>query len=158
MVIIMSEDAQTRTKLPLREIEVRTFIHATEDEGKISRALELILPAGIGVRRMKLQGHYGNPIVLLEAKIRQKKKVEETVSKLLSNLEGGVNAFLSGLHRRIDERGWVYLRLDKQEACRGRLVPGEWDDVIHLKFRTNVFPPDLKLITERIVESLSRVR
>src|SRR5256885_17243843 len=46
-------------KLPIHWIEVRTYSHATEDEGRVGAALAFALPSGESVRDA-LAGHFGN--------------------------------------------------------------------------------------------------
>src|SRR5437879_1310758 len=51
-------------KLPIRWIEARTYRHATEDEGRVGRALDFAVPGGTPAREV-LQGHFGNELVRL---------------------------------------------------------------------------------------------
>ncbi|TDA33574.1 MAG: hypothetical protein DSO02_03955, partial [Hadesarchaea archaeon] len=114
---------------PLREVTVRVLVHATEDENKIMGALKNFLPSKIRVERVELEGHYGNPLVLLKARVRGK-EVEEVLSFLLDKIENLASLFPK-FERHLDKEGNLYLRLDKQEACGGRWVLKEGDEVIH---------------------------
>ncbi|MEM2866136.1 MAG: RNA-binding domain-containing protein [Candidatus Hadarchaeales archaeon] len=121
-------------RFPLREIRVKILVHATEDESKLAEVLRVLLPAGTKVERTELEGQHGNPISLLEARVRGRREVEGTISSLLRKLENR-EALLSSLGSYMDEQGNLYLRLDKQLACRGRWVLGRGDEVIHLTLR-----------------------
>lgn len=121
-------------RLPVREIRVKVLVHATEDESRLAETLRNLLPEGVGVKRTELEGHYGNPLSLLEARVRGRREVEGMLSSLLRRLEDR-GALLSSLGSRMDGRGNLYLRLDKQEACRGRWVLGKGDEVIHLTIK-----------------------
>lgn len=118
---------------PIREVTVKVLVHATEDEGRIREALRTLLPAGTGVERIELEGHYGNPLVLLKARVKGK-EVEGMLSSLLGKLEN-LTPLLSRFEQHLDREGNLYLRLDKQEACRGRWVLKEGDEVIHLTLK-----------------------
>jgi len=115
-------------EFPFREILVRVLVHATEDENKLIGVLKSLLPQGVEPQKTELRGHHGNPLLLLEAKVRRKREVEGLLSLLLSKLEGG----WSWKPRKGEN---LYLRLDKQEACRGRWVVGKGDEVIHLTLK-----------------------
>ncbi len=121
-------------RLPVREVRVRVLVHATEDEGKLSGVLRNLLPAGTKEKKIEMEGHHGNPLSMLEARVKGGREVEEMLSSLLRKLEDR-EALLSGLESRMDRRGNLYLRLDKQEACLGRWVLGKGDEVIHLNLR-----------------------
>ena len=111
------------SKIPVSSIEVRSFAHATEDPDKVMEATKRIFPTDsleeVEFRRTSLKGHYGNPITLFEAKIKE----EKTIKGLIDNLFPRISAVDKesvlreiGLHV---EKGSLYLRLDKQAALHG---------------------------------------
>src|SRR5437773_11175109 len=57
-------------KLPIRWIEARTYRHATEDEGRVGRALDFAVPGGAPARDV-LQGHFGNKLVRLTRRLEE---------------------------------------------------------------------------------------
>ena len=121
-------------KAPFREIRIRMFIHATEDEERLLGLLKSLLPAGVEVKRAELEGHYGNLLVWAEARLKKSGEIEGFLSNLLPRLEGR-EELASRLKEFMDKRGNLYLRLDKQEACKGRWVLGRGDEVIHLTLK-----------------------
>lgn len=121
-------------RLPIREVAMKVLVHATEDENKIMETLKTLLPTKIEVERVELEGHYGNPLVLLKAKMKGK-EVEEVLSFLLDKLEN-MDSLFSKFEQHLDKEGNLYLRLDKQEACKGRWVLKEGDEVIHLTLKS----------------------
>jgi RNA binding exosome subunit len=118
---------------PFREVLVRVLVHATEDENRLGGVLRNLLPQGVELQRTELEGHHGNPVLLLEARIKGKKEVEGLLSLLLPRLEGS----WSWKPRKGEK---LYLRLDKQQACRGRWVLGKGDEVIHLTLKPRGYP------------------
>ncbi|TDA29703.1 MAG: hypothetical protein DSO04_07160 [Hadesarchaea archaeon] len=120
-------------EFPFREVLVRVLVHATEDEGKLVGVLRGLLPPGVELQRTELKGHHGNPLLLLEARVRGRREVEGLLSPLLSRLEGS----WSWKPRKGEN---LYLRLDKQQACMGRWVVGRGDEVIHLTLKPRGSP------------------
>jgi len=101
-------------------IEIRVFAHATEDEDKVLTAVRNTLPPRISenitFKRSSLTGHHGNPIVLFEAKIRDKEEAKAFLQKLASSLSSLDKEALANEIEQHVEKGCLYLRLDKQSA------------------------------------------
>lgn len=89
-----------------------------------------------------LVGHYGNPIKLLKARISNTKSIEAFIEELASSLSEVEKTELSSdAQRYIDDKGALYLRLDKQEAFFGRIRLGRGDSIrvkIKLRSRKNL--------------------
>lgn len=101
-------------------VEMRVFAHATEDEEKVLTAMRNTLPQHVAenltFKRSNLIGHHGNPIVLFEAKIREKEYVKAFLQKLASSLNSLDKEVLASEIEQHIEKGCLYLRLDKQSA------------------------------------------
>jgi RNA binding exosome subunit len=115
-------------------VDVSSFIHATEDPDKVIAACRNVLPADyadeITFERRDLLGHYRNPITLLRARIKQKQVLEAFIENLAGSLSDGEKRLLSSdVSRRIDDKGALYLRLDKQEAFQGQMKLGNMDPI-----------------------------
>lgn len=108
------------SKVPVTHINIRVFAHATEDEEKVLSAVRNTLPPqvseNITFKKSNLTGHHGNPIVLLEAKIKEKTHVEAFLKKLASSLNSLDKEALSSEIEQHIEKGCLYIRLDKQSA------------------------------------------
>ncbi|KPV63041.1 MAG: hypothetical protein AOA65_1511 [Candidatus Bathyarchaeota archaeon BA1] len=107
----------------IKQITITTICHATEDPNMVVEAAQHILPSDclddIVFERDSLRGHHGNPIILLEAKIKKKEIVQAIMERLSSGLNGLDKEILLreiGLHV---EKGSLYIRLDKQAALQG---------------------------------------
>jgi len=123
--------------VPIRSMEIRVFVHATEDKDRVLQALEELLPEDVfdevEIIEESYHGHYGNPITVLTIKIRDPRKAEATLNYILSRLSQGDRAVLaSSLEDRVDKEGTLYFRLSKQDAYLGRLVVYEADDVVRV--------------------------
>ncbi len=80
--------------------------------------------------RQHLLGHYRNPITLLRTQITQRPAIEALLNRLADALSEGDKAQLAvDVTRHLDDRGALYLRLDKQDAFRGRLTLGHGDTI-----------------------------
>lgn len=120
------------------EITIDVIVHATEDISKIFQSFEDIL----GVKEedftiKETEGHYENPIILLNTKI-VKKQAQNFMKKLLESLPKElVNELIDEIEERtVDSR--FHMRLDKQELIKGNLTFRE-KDTIQLKIHTPIY-------------------
>lgn len=128
------------SKVPVAYIELRTFAHATEDEEKVLTALRNTLPPTVAlevaIKKSSLKGHHGNPIILFEAKIREKSQVQAFLEYLASRLSSIDKENLSSEISRYLNKASLYIRLDKQAAYLNKLRIGAADPIhfrIHFK-------------------------
>ena len=131
------------------EITIDVIVHATEDISKIFQSFEDVL--GIKEEDFAIEeteGHYENPIMLLNAKI-VKKQAQNFMSKLLELLSTEqVNELIDEIEERtVDSR--FHMRLDKQELIKGNLIVRE-KDTIKLKIHTPIYNKrdTVKIFTE----------
>jgi len=112
--------------------KLTTIVHATEDAGKVSTALDNVCPIHIFEQKTetrKLKGHYGNEITTLTVTLR-KRSVEPFLQHLMGQFpREEIGVLIHDLDNRIDEDGHLYLRLDKQECLQGRIRLVEQDPV-----------------------------
>lgn len=96
----------------ITRIAVETFVHATEDEEKVESALRHLMPSS---ERKKVEGHFGNPIVILSGEIKRKRDIES----FMKNVKERIAADDIDFERCTDEEGPLHLRLDKQKLYDG---------------------------------------
>jgi len=124
------------SKAPVAYIDVRTLAHATEDSDRVQEAVLNTLPQlqahTIILRKSSLSGHHGNPILLLETRIKDKEAVREALQKLASGLSIMDKELLGSEIEQHLERGNLYIRLDKQSAYTNQIKLGNIDP-IHVK-------------------------
>jgi len=141
------------SKIPVAFVEIRLFAHATEDLTKVTKAVKQIFPIDfieeMEFKKTSLKGHYRNPIVLFETKLKA---------------ENVKNAFIDNLFSRIDvtdkeellreinlhvEKGSLYLRLDKQAALYGEIKLCTEDPIrIRIRFMKRGITDILKICKE----------
>ena len=122
----------------VREVEVSTFSHATEDEDKVENAIKNLLPEenrGLWITRKTLKGYHGDPITIVTGKIRTKKGATGVLRRVVQEFSSlDQQRLLDELEERLDEGGNLYIRLDKQNAYLGKVRLLETDPV-KMKFR-----------------------
>lgn len=112
-------------------------IHATEDKYKIleyvSSNLEI---SNEKFQEIEYEGHWGNKILRLTAAINKKESqiLIEKIFKKLSFIDR--ENLLSNLDKYIDEKGNLYLRLDKQKICKNKISLSDTEG-IKIKFKVN---------------------
>ena len=104
--------------------KISTIVHATEDPEKVAKAIRNLslgeMQLGSTVSRAK--GHHGNEIVTMVFTIRNAKNVEGFLRNIWNGLSQLDRTELhSSLTSRIDNAGTLFLRIDKQEALKGRI-------------------------------------
>ncbi len=120
----------------------RTFVHATESEAKVRQALEFVA-GDVEILTEKSKGHFGNPIIILEAKISRNKEIKGFIMKLRE--VGILTVLTEELEQRMDEDCALHLRLSKQKAYLGEIVLAADPDVINCRMKIAAYPanPDV---------------
>jgi RNA-binding protein len=122
--------------IPVGYIDIRVFSHATEDPEKVLIAVRNTLPielAEIAVfQKTSLTGHHGNPIILFETRLNDKKVLPAVIKKISSELTSVDKETLSENIKMHLERRNLFLRFDKQSAFLGELRFSS-NDPIHFK-------------------------
>lgn len=128
------------SKVPVTHINIRVFAHATEDEEKVLSAVRNTLPPKISeditFKKTNLTGHHGNPIILFEAKIKDKSHIKAFLENLASKIGSLDKELLYSQIGQHLEKGCLYIRLDKQSAFSKELKLGTTDPIhfrIHFK-------------------------
>jgi RNA binding exosome subunit len=120
------------------EITIDVIVHATEDMSKILQSFEDVLEIKEEDFTIEeTEGHFDNPIILLNAKII-KKQSQNFMKKLHELLPAEqIDDLIDEIEERtVDSR--FHLRLDKQELIKGNLLVRE-KDTIKLKIHTPIY-------------------
>ncbi|MFZ0512581.1 MAG: RNA-binding domain-containing protein [Candidatus Nitrosopolaris sp.] len=124
--------------------EIRVIVHATEEKDRILEHLNSTLrvsPDSFSI--IFTEGHWGNKILLLTS-ILSKKEANFLYIKVKSSLSTNDCQLLSNF---FDEKGNLYIRLDKQKLCRGKVSLSDGDSV-RIKFRPILTHEPRKSIVE----------
>ena len=119
--------------------KISTIRHATEDPEKVAQAIRNLSlgETSLGFIMNRAKGHHGNEITTFIFMIRNAKHAEIFLKNIWRGLSGlDRTEVYSSLASRIDSKGTMFLRLDKQEALKGRIRLENTDPVkIEISFR-----------------------
>ena len=133
------------SRVPVAYIDIRVFAHATEDTEKVLAALLNVLPTElvgkVAIKKTSLTGHYKNPLILFETRVKEKDAVEAVFEKLASGLDSLDKELLNKEIRLHLDKGNLYIRLDKQSAYLNELKLCSTDP-IHFRIRFKKSDPE----------------
>jgi RNA binding exosome subunit len=131
------------SKPPIAYIDIRVFVHATEDPTKVQKAVQNLLPEELaqplGFEKTNCTGHHGNTIILFTAELTDKKLLPKAIEKIGAELSILDKEELQQNLKLHVEKGNLYLRFDKQSAFMGALKFSQTDPIhlkIHFKNKT----------------------
>lgn len=115
--------------------EIKLVIHATEDEGKVLKAIEdMLLVPSKRFSSSPSEGYYKNKILLHKA-VLSSHEAASLATRVISLLNSADREHLSrSIHEYSDEKGNLYIRLDKQRMCHARVSLSEID-AIKIRFK-----------------------
>ncbi|MWV41273.1 RNA-binding protein [Natrialba sp. INN-245] len=144
-------------QIPLHYVDLRTFCYATEDEKRVEEALRTFLPEGddepFEIERAESEGHYGDRILVLSARVENADDVRHVLSRL-ADLES-FETLIDELDERVTENTEFFLRLDKQAAFNGDVRLG---DGITFRGKVEAYPAKKEQALENAEEVLTRLR
>jgi len=135
--------------IPFHYVDVRTFAYATEDEKRVEQALRHFLPEDVEVERTTSEGHHGDRIDILSARIENADDVRYALSRL-ANLPD-LGGLVDELDDRVTEHTEFFLHLDKQAAFRGETARGEG---ITFRAKVEAYPAKREKAVENARETL----
>lgn len=115
--------------------EVNLLLHATEDGGRVLQSIQDLLSVPSDrFTSIPSEGHYKNKILLLKAMLPSQ-EAGELALRIMSLLNSSDRERLSSaLPEYSDEKGNLYLRLDKQRICQGKVSLSE-TDAVRIRFK-----------------------
>jgi RNA binding exosome subunit len=131
------KDNNIESNLQFVNSTIDIVIHATEDKSKIVKSVL----ATLEIPREKFEefhfeGHWGNKILRVITEIN-KKETHQLIEKILTKLTYiDRQNLLTNLDQYIDEKGSLYLRLDKQKICHNKISLSD-SEGIKIKFKVN---------------------
>ncbi|WP_456436586.1 RNA-binding domain-containing protein [Methanopyrus sp.] len=132
--------------LPVNSISARVIAHATEDEVKVLEALANVLcgvleEEDVEPETFYAEGHHGNPVTIFQVKIDRPRYIERVLEHWRENIPAEERRRVwSDIERRVDDKGNLYLRFDKQSAYKGELRISDADDVVRVKVNLKSYP------------------
>ena len=125
------------SSIPLHYIDLRAFVYATEAEDRVEAALRTLLPEEFGIDRARTEGHHGDPITVLSARVETADDLRTVLGHLETLPDAEREQLREELDQRIDENVSLYVSLDKQAAYDGTVRLG---DGITLRGKVEAYP------------------
>ncbi|MBX0321465.1 RNA-binding protein [Halomicroarcula sp. F13] len=123
------------SSVPFHYVDLRTFCYATEDERRVAEALRTFLPEDWELERTESEGHYGDRIVVLSARVENADDVRHVLSQV-ATLDD-IDDVRAELDDRVDDNCSFFLTFDKQAAFGGEVRRG---DGITLRAKVEAYP------------------
>lgn len=141
----------------LRNITFSCSAHATEDVEKVKTAITHLLPEDlrekVEVENVKMTGHAGNPIHLLELTISKSRLLKSVLAHLASKMEDFDKEFLyQTLESRISKDNQLYFRVNKQDAFNEVLRIENEDNTIRVIMNFSVYKPEPNQLRNALTE------
>lgn len=120
------------------EITAEIIIHATEDKKKIFEPMyELFEIKEEEFVQERLEGHFGNPILMMSLKLR-KKRAEEFIKKLVSKIsKSQKNEFIENIETYF-EGSSLFIRISKKDLVR-KSINLQQNDALKIKISTPAY-------------------
>jgi hypothetical protein len=123
----------------IHNLSYRAFVYGTESEDKVREAIFTLLPSAQAEKEIT-EGYHKNQVLILSGKITRKKEINGFLEKLQSLKPSSKKKISNELENRMDERGNLFLRFDKQRAYLGDFMLVEHGDAIHIKLKIAAYP------------------
>lgn len=142
----------------IHNISYRTFVYTTEDEDKVTDAISYLFFNSLPEATID-EDHFNNEILVLSDKITKKRSIRDFIDFLNENLsDEDKQTIKDELSRRIDDKGNLFLRFDKQEAVDENLKLTYSGNAIHTKIKIASYPSNkenaIKVAKEKIFNFL----
>ncbi|MBP1946077.1 RNA-binding protein [Methanobacterium petrolearium] len=131
----------------IHNLSYRAFVYSTESEEKVREAICTLLPTALPEKEVT-EGYHNNPVIILHGKITKKREINDFLEKLRSLKPSVKKKILKELHNRMDDKGNLFLRFDKQCAYLGDLKMVEHGDALHLKLKIAAYPARKEIALE----------
>ena len=138
-------------RIPFHYVDLRTFCYETEQVTRVEHAIRTLLPEEFEVERTESEGHHGDRIVVLSARVENADGVRDVLARLAQLPE--FERLLDELDDRVTDNTELFLRLDKQAAFRGEVRRG---DGITLRAKVEAYPATQDAAVENAHEALDR--
>jgi RNA binding exosome subunit len=138
------------SEVPFHYIDLRTFCYDTEGEQRVRDALGHFLPEDVEIERAESEGHLGDRIVVLSARV----ELADDMRHVLGQLRDGadIEQIRGQLDQRVDDNCSLFVHLDKQAAYMGDAQLG---DGISLRAKVEAYPAKKEKAVESARDALS---
>ncbi|MEN6591621.1 MAG: RNA-binding protein [Methanobacterium sp.] len=121
----------------IHNVSYRTFVYGTENEEKVKKAVKTLFPNS-SPQKEYTEGYWKNPVLILHDKIEKKREIKDFIETLQDT--STADKIRKDLDRKMDDKGNLFLRFDKQRAYLDELEIVEHGDSIHVKIKIAAYP------------------
>lgn len=150
----MSSASKEAPILKIRQIEINTFIHATESEDRILSPIQNLIAVDnepVEYRLDHCNGTHGQKIDNFQVKLTVQKKIKIFLSQLAKNMTLEAKKRLNEeIPHRLSEKFKLYIRWDKQHFIQNQYQLVEHSDVIQVVIAFQNKNPNSELSLEDI--------
>ncbi|PSQ57456.1 MAG: hypothetical protein BRD23_08460 [Halobacteriales archaeon SW_9_67_25] len=140
--------------VPLHYVDLRAFCFVTEDDKRVEDALRTFLPEDVPVDRATSEGHHGDRILVLSARVENADEVR-TVLEQVGELPGKqLGRVRDELDERVDENCSLFLTFEKQDAFDGEVRLG---DGITFRAKVEAYPANKDAAVENARDIFERL-
>ena len=123
--------------VPLHYIDLRAFCYVTEDEQRVEDALRTFLPEDYPIERSRSEGHHGDRILVLSARVENADEVRTVLDQITDLSDDDRETVQRQLGERVNDNCSFFLTFDKQAAFNGTVSLG---DGITLRAKVEAYP------------------
>lgn len=142
------------SSVPFHYLDLRAFCYVTEDEKRVEKALRTLLPEEFELQRTTSEGHYGDRILVLSARVENADNLRTVLDRLEEFSEDDVERFLGELEERVDQNCSFFVSLDKQAAFRDEIRLG---DGITVQGKIEAYPAKKEHAIENLETFVDRI-
>ncbi len=135
-------------------ISLEAFSHATEDVGRVKRAMLNLVPFEVedgDFKVERLEGSFGNEIVSLKLEFERQAEIKRALDFVKESLE----ASDLDIKSHVTDECEFWVRFDKQRAYEGKVERGE-HDTVQLKGKVAAFPARREKAIEVMTKAFSK--
>ena len=137
-------------------VELTGSIHATENHEKVEMAFRNILPPtmdDISFQQTVLSGHHSNPVIFISLRINKSADITNILTHIANSLDLIDKQDLArDFSNRLDSDNIFYIKVDKQQAYRGKLALAQGDNTIIIKIKIRQYVKDPKQIAKKLAD------
>ena len=136
----------------IHNIKFRAFVYENESIEDITQAILNILPEA-EIESEEAEGLTENRIIILSGTLSKKRYTKTFFNTLIENVD--LDKFTNDLERKMDDKGNLFLRFDKNDAYDEKLTILESGDAIHLKIKIAAFPAKKEIAIDKITQAIN---
>jgi hypothetical protein len=125
----------------IRDFYLEVFSYPTEDDSKVFEAVYNILGFKADLAADRIESYYGPSIIKYYFHTDKQSQIKKIMGHLLKKIsKNHKKEITNDLKDRIDARGNLYIRLDKQEALLNKILLCYHGDVIKIRMGFTSYP------------------